>query len=101
VTTTDTPKTDEEIAADLVRGARLERQMMRDQSRAERRLGKAARRSLDAEDRLSRARAKVARAETVAAERMAALDVAVAAVAEARGAREKGQPAEITTPLNG
>lgn len=90
-TTADTPKTDEEIAADLASSARHERGLMRDQSRAERRLVKAARRSKDAEERLSRARAKVARAESVATERKAVLDAAVAAVSAARAARESGE----------
>ena len=91
MTSADTPKSDEEIAADLARSARLERSLMRDQSRAERHLEKAARRSQDAEERLSRARAKVARAELVSAERRVALNAAVAAVSAARTARETGR----------
>ncbi len=83
-------KTAEEIDFELAGSARLERRLLRDQSRAERRLIKAARQSEEADDRLARARERHARADSTAEERRVALASAIAAVADARRARELG-----------
>ena len=98
MTTDRRPKTGEEIDAELAESASLERRLMRGQSRAERRLIKAARRSKEAERKLDRAQSRLAEAESVASQRRAALDVATVAVAAARAARETGlPPAEPST----
>lgn len=94
MTSDSTPTTADELEAELSRHAKIERRLIRDQTRAERGLVKAAGRSEAAEDRLSAARARLDRAEARAAERRAELDVAILAVADARAARGAGPETE-------